>query len=426
MKRYDSMKHILCVLLLPAFLFSAACAPASKADAPAPEAPVSAWELAATPSPKALPTSTPTPALTLAPAPSPTPEPTPAPRAVLMFTGDLMCLRAQQKIAKSKKGYDFSPSFSRVTELLSSADLTVGNLETVIDDSIPYTLDVKQDGGTPYCNAPSSFLDAVKEAGFDAIVTANNHCCDCGEAGILATLDALDARELPHTGTFRGDEARFLLMDVNGIRVALIANTATVNGNESDIAKERRDTVLNLYSPAAAKADIAAARAAGADFVVVCMHGGTENSHKVSARQTMRAQELADAGADLIIGSHPHVLQEAAYIHAADGREVPCFYSLGNFISSMDGVTGNRDTVILRVELTQTDNCTVLSDIGFIGARTLLEKDRLIVTPVSPVLNGGRTDPALTEAQERIAGRLGSGVREISSPDALSAPEDAA
>ena len=343
--------------------------------------------------------------------------------ALLMFTGDIMCLTGQQRSARTGNGFDLSSGFRFVRGLFSLSDLTVGNLETVISASSPLTMDRRSGtDGRPYCNAPEALADALRYAGYDALVTANNHCCDAGESGIRETISALDERSLYHTGTFSEKAApRALLFDVNGIRIGMIATTNSVNGHERSISAENRGWMLNLYDEERIRQDIELLREAGAEYIVAWMHSGKENSSFVTRIQRSHAAFLADAGADLIIGAHPHVLQKAEYIETADGRRVLCAYSLGNFLSSMSKVTGNRDTAILCITLKRSEAGVELSDAGYIGARVLntSASGPFTVVPVVSALNSGFSDKSLLSAQKRIRKALGKELREITETDSL-------
>lgn len=325
--------------------------------------------------------------------------------ATLMLTGDLMCLSSQQGAARAGGTFNFNSSFSLVKDVFAQADFVVGNLETMLSCSSPYTSERKEIGGNPHCNAPSTFADALRYAGFDAVVTANNHCCDAGPNGIYETLQLLDKYGLAHTGTFDNAYARrFLLADVNGIRVAILSYTGHFNNKQGKLSEMERTIMLNEFSEERVQADVADARAAGAEFVIAYQHWGTENIHSVNSRQIAQAQMMADAGVDLIAGSHPHCLQRAEYLTAQDGRQVLCVYSLGNFVSGMPR-TINNDTIILQIELERTTDGTItLAAAGYIPCRVFpsLNAGHHVIVPVDEALNGGLSNNILASAQDRI------------------------
>lgn len=271
--------------------------------------------------------------------------------AQIIFAGDLMALGGQINTARTKMGYDFKPAFAKVRSIIRSADYAIGNLETpVAGKKYGYTKTGQK--GTPVLNAPKAYLDAVKWAGFGCVVTANNHCLDKGEAGLKNTLAALDKKKLLHTGTFRTkkEKQKNTIIDVNSIRVGVLSYSTIFNGKQGKLSKAKRSYMINPYSAAKAKKEIRALKKK-ADVVVVYMHWGVENTNFHNKTQEKMAKELAKSGADLIIGSHPHMLQKISSISVKiDGKtkKVPVAYSLGNFVSSMPR-PGNRDSVLYRV-----------------------------------------------------------------------------
>ncbi len=352
------------------------------------------------------------------PTPSPTATPVPASTAVLMLTGDIMCLSGQQASARMAGGYDFTGSFERVKPLFDAADYVMGNLETLVSDSGPLTSDYKVDeNGYPYCNAPVAFLSALQYAGYDGFVTANNHCCDLGLPGILDTLSNLTSVGFDSTGTFAAaDSPRFLLKDISGIRVGVLSYCEFFNGKVGTLSREERDVHINAFSQSKAEADAAAARAAGAEFLIAFTHWGDNNTHVVSSSQEQHAMALAEVGVDMIVGSHPHVLQPAAILQTKEGRSVLCLYSMGNFISSMLD-SANNDTIILRLDL-RKEAGTVSCTASYIPCRVLstLGNARHVVVPVSPALKVGEATDDFAAAHDRIAAVLGNDLPEYTIP----------
>lgn len=339
-------------------------------------------------------------------------------RAHLMLVGDLMCLPAQQIVVRDASGFNFNGSFSLVRDILTRSDLTVGNLETVLSASNPYAYEEEMLENNPNCNAPSTYLDAVKYAGFDAVVLANNHCGDGGVLGVYETRQQLKRYQLHSTGLFTDPwEQRYLLMDVNGIRIGILAYTDNVNAGWS-IPGDIRQGIVNYFSSERLEHDVATLQSAGAEFIVCYMHWGKSNTHHVTKRQREEAQLVADAGVDLICGSHPHCLQEAEYLVAEDGRQVLCIYSLGNFVSGM-GLQINNDTIILDVKLERTDGEIRLVDAGYIPCYVFnkYEDRNHWIVPIPAELNGGILDPKLEEARARISEIYHGILPEISTPD---------
>jgi poly-gamma-glutamate synthesis protein (capsule biosynthesis protein) len=244
-------------------------------------------------------------------------EPTVTPAAdatvTLVAVGDLMVSRAQLASGRVHGVYDFAASFARVASTISAADVAVGNLETTLRPSA-FT-------GYPCFRSPTSYVRALKDAGFDVLTTANNHTLDGGAYGVRYTADYLDKLGIAHTGS---DNAGTAIVEHDGVRIAFIAYTYATNGIHSPFA----GAVDRLDVPAIKRA-IKAARAK-ADLVVVCMHWGSEYSRTPEKLTRTRARGLIDAGADLILGSHPHMVRP---VEKYKGRYI--VYSMGNFLAGM-------------------------------------------------------------------------------------------
>ncbi len=253
--------------------------------------------------------------------------------AKIAAVGDLMLHEWQFNHARNSSTgeYEFDDCFEEVKEYLQDADLTVGNLET--------TFAGKEAGYSfyPTFNAPDSFGQALKNAGFDLLTTANNHSNDKKEKGIVRTIDVLDELGLEHFGTYKTKEARdeIIVKDVNGISFAFLSYSYGTNGIP---LTQGKPYLVNLLDREQIKADIERARALNPDFVVVMPHMGNEYQQYPGREFKDWAQFMFESGADVVLASHPHVLQPMEYmdIEDADGTVRRCFviYSLGNFISS--------------------------------------------------------------------------------------------
>lgn len=319
-------------------------------------------------------------------------------KAVMMFTGDIMCAVKHQRIAEPRR-FDFHDSFYHVRKILAEADFSAGVLETTCYDPAPYEFEqLRLDSGAPNCNSPSSFLTAAGGAGFDMLVTANNHCCDTGYEGLTATVDSVKQLGMYNLGTM-GDNPVF--RDINGIRVAFMAFTMITNNQERDIPEITPET-MGMYSREYFDRMYELARGGGAEYVVVYMHWGGMNSRALKEKQELESKYMAMCGVDLIVGSHPHVIQEFRYIKTPRGRIVPCAYSLGNFISSQAEMNENRDSVVLRVELYRSDD-EIKASISYIPCMSADSGSGVTVYPVTHCFN----DPS-KRAAARIKNALGN------------------
>lgn len=187
----------------------------------------------------------------------------------LAVVGDLMCHASQFQDARTPEGFDFRPAFEPLRSYLAKADLAFGNLETVIaGPDARFT-------GYPTFNTPVEYLDAVRDAGFDVLTTANNHALDRGAVGVDRTLEALDNRGLRHTGTARTRQEREqpLVVDVKGLRLGVLAYTYGTNGIP---LPKGRPFAVNLIDRQAIADDISRAREAGAETIAVFLHWGHE------------------------------------------------------------------------------------------------------------------------------------------------------
>lgn len=282
--------------------------------------------------------------------------------AVLMFTGDIMC-SARHQAAAEKLNYDFSDAFAEIRSTLSEADFAVGVLETTCYDGAPYEHEMlRLPKGSPNCNSPASFLTAIAEAGFGGVVTANNHNCDTGRAGLEATVNEIKRLGMENLGTMGSNP---LIKEICGIKVGFICCNMVSNGLENEhfpcmdmvIGQYKRDYFIELVNGAFSM---------GAEYIVAFQHWGAMNSPLVRKTQIEEARFMASAGADLILGSHPHVIQRFEYITTENGRRVPCAYSLGNFLTAMNEMRENRDSVILRAELRRNAEGKVEAELSYI------------------------------------------------------------
>lgn len=276
--------------------------------------------------------------------------------AVLCCVGDLMGEPKLQSANKYGDAFFMHPCFRFVRDIMRSSDFAVGNLETTVTDRSPYACEAHIIEGKYHCNSPEAYLDALRYAGFDALVNANNHNCDSRAAGLIDTLKALERHGFMHTGAFAAPDAeRAVFAEVNGIRLAVLSYATYFNRNDGCFTPFGRKTLLNRYSADKASNDIDYARKKGAEFVLVYMHWGTEYTHEPNGSQRRMAKELADCGADYIVGSHTHCLQAREFVESVDGRTVPVVFSMGNFLTS-ETKEISRHTGILQLTLRKSDS----------------------------------------------------------------------
>lgn len=274
--------------------------------------------------------------------------------------GDTMCHLTNIKNAydSTSKDYDFSNVFKNIKNYTQNADITVGNLETTFaGKSRGYT-------GYPTFNTPEILGKNLKAIGVDVLTTANNHCMDKGYSGLASTLGFLDQYELSHTGTARSEEEQntILIKNVNGIKIAFLSYTYGTNG--ITIPKDKPYSV-NLIDKDLIKKHIDLAKAEDVDVICVSMHWGVEYKLKQNSTQEDLANFLFENGVDIILGSHPHVLEpmEKRTITLEDGTQKDGFviYSLGNFVSGQI-YANTKSTVILDIQITKNSDGKISID----------------------------------------------------------------
>lgn len=270
----------------------------------------------------------------------------------VMCVGDIMAHSPNIKSAASGDGYDFSDNYEYVSDYISQADLSLCNMETTFAGGTPQ--------GYPLFNAPDQLASAVKAAGFDVAFTSNNHMLDTGIDGAKRSLTVLRDAGLETVGSHLEGEKTYLVTEVKGVKVGLVSYTyetseetggsLSINGNT---VSAEAGSLINSFSYAELEstdynkiqADIDGCRNDGAQLVICYLHWGEEYQQTPNEKQTKMAARLADMGADIIFASHPHVPQGADVLTASDGRKVPVFYSMGNFISNQRAETlSNRYT----------------------------------------------------------------------------------
>jgi len=239
--------------------------------------------------------------------------------------GHVTQINAAQREAKGK-GHDYKPVLKHLKPYFQNADIAVINLEHTLAGP-PYV-------GYPQFSSPDASILAVKDAGFNVIGTANNHSLDRGKQGLERTLVVLDSMGLKYLGTYKDTSERErkypLFIVKNGMVIAFLTYTYGTN-----MLVEEAPNVVNRIDTLQIAADIIQAKYAFPDFIIALMHWGIEYENKENAEQRELARFLASKGVNLIVGSHPHVVQPFSKISVPEYRDsVPVIYSLGNFFSN--------------------------------------------------------------------------------------------
>jgi poly-gamma-glutamate synthesis protein (capsule biosynthesis protein) len=293
----------------------------------------------------------------------------------LLFAGDIMGHDAQIEAARddSTGTYSYDSVFKYISPLVACADIAIGNLEVTLGGA-PYK-------GYPAFSSPDALAEACRNAGFDILVTANNHAADRGSRGIARTIRVLDSLGICHTGTWTDSLARDTLSPLITYRdsasIALLNYTYGTNG-----IVVQPPAIVSYIDTLIAADDIR--KAAVADKKIVFIHWGTEYDSIPSWQQKRTAAALMRSGADIIIGSHPHVLQPMIAERDSSGIRNPVIWSMGNFVSNQR--TRRRDGgAMIRLDLTTRGDTTIISDAGYVltwvYTPTIAGKRRFYVLP---------------------------------------------
>jgi poly-gamma-glutamate synthesis protein (capsule biosynthesis protein) len=245
------------------------------------------------------------------------------------MVGDVL---AHGRVVQSSSVYGYTDFFKHVEDHIRKADVAVCNMEFPLAGK-PYT-------GYPVFSGPESFAEYLSDVGFDVFLTANNHVLDKGFEGLSRTIGKLEDLSILYTGIAASEKADTLLnpliLQVKGVKIALVNFTYGTNQGAAarwpKVQRMSREALAPVMARARAKADI----------ILVFPHWGVEYETRHSAQQESMARWLVSEGADAIIGSHPHVVQDMQWI---DG--VPVYYSLGNALS-------NQNDYIARLEAALT------------------------------------------------------------------------
>ena len=269
-----------------------------------------------------------------------------------LFMGDIMGHGPQIKSAwqENKKQYEYSEVFYPLEDIISSVDFAIGNLEV--------TLAGKPFKGYPQFSSPDELAVACKNSGMDVLVTANNHSCDRKNKGIVRTLDVLDSLKILHTGTFKDVKNReknnLLVLSKEEIKVGLLNYTYGTNGLPfSD------PVYVNLVDSVLIKKDVMNAKNKDLDKLIVFVHWGYEYKDFPNSYQKKYNRFFQDLGVDVVIGSHPHVIQPM--VHSKENNnEFLTVFSLGNFVSNQRAERKDGGAMF-RLSFQKTENNTLIS-----------------------------------------------------------------
>jgi len=293
-----------------------------------------------------LPPETTLPEETLPPETTLPPEPEKVVAAATIASqGDLLMHQPVFATCRQKDGsYDFGSIFKYAKDTISGFDYALANLETTFGgDGYVYQ-------GNPHFNCPDPLADSIVDAGYDMLLTANNHCADTTAEGVIRTLEVAREKGLATVGTqLNEEEAKYTIVEINGIKIGMVCYTyatgvtsdgrPALNGNAHISKKGIVNFFMENNLPAfysEVEAILADMKANGAEANMFFIHWGIEYQTKENATQNKIAQKLCDLGVDVLVGGHPHVVQPVALLEGSENpdQKMVCIYSLGNAVSN--------------------------------------------------------------------------------------------
>lgn len=271
----------------------------------------------------------------------------------LLFAGDLMQHGPQISAALQPDGtYNYEECFAKIRPEIEWADIAIANFEVTLGGK-PYS-------GYPKFSAPDEYLQASKDAGFDILLTANNHCLDSRRRGLERTIMMMDSLKIPHIGTYVNQEEHDrtypYLLECNGFRVALLAFTYGTNG-----LLVEPPNVVNYMDTTEIADDIEKAKQMNPDVIIALPHWGIEYETLPSPAQQEMAQWLLDRGVNHIIGGHPHVAQP---LELRNNGQNLVAWSMGNLVSNQSK-PNTYGGYMVRMEFIKRDSVTTLSDANY-------------------------------------------------------------
>jgi hypothetical protein len=276
----------------------------------------------------------------------------------LLFIGDIMGHDEQIWSAENRETHTFNYDevFRYIKPVINESDISIANFEVTLAGP-PYI-------GYPQFSSPADLAAGCRNAGIDYLVSANNHSADRGKKGIINTINKLDSIGIPHTGTFIDSTSRDslspLIINRKGTSIALLNYTYGTNG-----IKVPEPVIVNLLDKDLITKDVVKAKNRKADIIILFLHWGTEYDTVPSKSQIDLAEYFFSIGVDLVIGSHPHVLQKMVWAkNTSGGKDGIVIYSLGNFVSNQRKPKTDGGSMV-RIELTRNEDGFRISDAGF-------------------------------------------------------------
>ncbi len=240
----------------------------------------------------------------------------------ILAMGDMIFHQPIVKNYRSNDSYDFTPIFNNISSDINEADLAIANFEGSVNSN-------RKLSGFPLFNFPKETIYSLKNVGFDLLSTANNHALDTGLDGIAETISHINESGMKNFGTLAEDGDKGIIVEKNGIKIGLISFTDTLNGMDS--LMRGKEYSVNTFAQDV-KSDIQNLKD-NSDIVIVYPHWGNEYQLVPNERQIFLKEMLQEAGADIILGSHPHVLQKYE-VEDKNNKKYFTIFSMGNALSN--------------------------------------------------------------------------------------------
>ena len=316
----------------------------------------------------------------------------------IVFAGDVMGHSTQITGAWRDGGdscYNYMPNFQWIKTYISSADIAVANLEVTLAGE-PYT-------GYPAFSSPVALATALQDAGFNLLVTANNHILDRGITGLKRTLETLESLEIANTGAFKDSfdrETNYpLIIQKNGFKLAFLNYTYGTN-----IPPTKSPFIVNIIDTIQIANDLSKSRRMEADYIITCIHWGEEYKNKENEAQRRTADFLARHGCNLIVGAHPHAIQPIKMIPGNMIDSTLVAFSLGNFVSNQRWRYSDGG-IMLDITLTKTDGIVSLDTYHYepFWVHRFPEKGVQVyrIIPVIDYLSNPDHFPPMSDADEK-------------------------
>lgn len=240
----------------------------------------------------------------------------------ILAMGDMIFHQPIVKNYRNNDSYDFTPIFHNISSDINEADLAIANFEGSVNSN-------RKLSGFPLFNFPKETIYSLKNVGFDLLSTANNHALDTGLDGIAETISHINESGMKNFGTLAEDGDKGIIVEKNGIKIGLISFTDTLNGMDS--LMRGKEYSVNTFAQDV-KSDIQNLKD-NSDIVIVYPHWGNEYQLVPNERQIFLKEMLQESGADIILGSHPHVLQRYE-VEDKNNKKYFTIYSMGNALSN--------------------------------------------------------------------------------------------